>query len=295
MKLAFFLGCVIPNRYPGIEAATRKVLPRLDVELIDMEGALCCPAPGVIRSFDKKIWLLMAARNLTIAEQMGLDIITLCNGCYATLKEANRILKTDDEKRKQVNTDLAEMNRKFRGTIKVKHLSEVLYFDVGVEDIKRAVRRKIPLKAAVFYGCHLLKPSELRPWASFERPTFLDEMIEVLGAESVPYRYRMLCCGAGGALRSAFLDVSVNIVRERLRAMKDAGAECIVNVCPFCHLQFDIGQQQIAQKWGESFNIPVIYYTQLLGLSMGFNPEELGIYMNVTKCKNLIEHIARAR
>ena len=291
MKLALYLGCVIPNRYPGIEAATRKALPKLGVELLDMNGASCCPAPGVIRSFDKKIWLLTAARNLSIAEEMGLDVITLCNGCYASLKEANHILKTEEEKRKEVNMSLAEISREFKGSIKVKHLAEVLYFDVGVKAIKEAVKRKIQVKAAVFYGCHLLKPRELRPWGSVEKPTFLDEMVKVLGAESVPYRDKMMCCGAGGALRSGALDVSLNIVRERLEAMKEAGAECIVNVCPFCHLQFDLGQRQIAMKLGENFNMPVIYYTQLLGLAMGFTPQELGIHMNATDCKSFIERI----
>jgi heterodisulfide reductase subunit B len=291
MKLALYLGCVIPNRYPSIEAATRKALPKLGVELLDMKGASCCPAPGVIRSFDQKIWLLTAARNLSIAEEMGLDVITLCNGCYASLKEANHILKTEEEKRKEVNMSLAEINREFKGSIKVKHLAEVLYFDVGVKAIKEAVKRKIQVKAAVFYGCHLLKPSELRPWGSVEKPTFLDEMVKVLGAESVPYRDKMMCCGAGGALRSGNLEVSLNMAYERLQSMKEAGAECIVNVCPFCHLQFDLGQRQISMKLGENFDIPVIYYTQLLGLAMGFNPEELGFHMNETRCKSLIERI----
>jgi heterodisulfide reductase subunit B len=149
------------------------------------------------------------------------------------------------------------------------------------------------VKAAVFYGCHLLKPSELRPWNSVERPTFLDEMVKALGAESVPYRNKMMCCGAGGGVRSGALDVSLDIARERLESMEEAGAECIIDVCPFCHLQFDIGQKQIAMKLGKNFNIPVIYYTQLLGLAMGFNPEELGIHMNETSSKSLIEHLPR--
>jgi len=291
MKLALYLGCIIPNRYPGIEAATRKVLPKLGVELIDMKGASCCPAPGVIRSFGRKIWLVTAARNLTIGEQIGLDIVTLCNGCYSSLKEANHVLKIDNKEREEINAILAEIDRNFKGSIEVKHLAEVLYFDVGIEAIKKVVKRQIPVRAAVFYGCHLLKPSELRPWKSAEKPTFLDAMVEALGAKSVTYRDKTMCCGAGGALRSGFPEVSLAIAQERLKAMKEAGAECIVNVCPFCHLQFDLGQHQITQKLGENFNMPVIYYTQLLGLAMGFDPEELGIYMNVTDCKKLTEKI----
>lgn len=277
MKFALFLGCVIPNRYPEIEASARKVLPKLGIEIVDMEGASCCPAPGVIRSFDTKIWLVTAARNLAIAEKLGLNILTLCNGCYASLKEANSILKKDSEKREETNKILNEISFNFKGDIEVKHLAEVLYFDVGVETIKNAVKVNVPVRAAVFYGCHLLKPSELRPWQSYEKPTFLDELVEALGAKSVPYKDKMMCCGAGGGLRSSFLDVSLSILRERLQSIKDAEASCIVNVCPFCHLQFDVGQQQISQKWNIAFNIPVIYYTQLAGLALGFKHQELGL------------------
>lgn len=293
MKYALYLGCVIPNRYAGIEAATRKVLQALGIELVDMNGATCCPAPGVIRSFDKDVWLVTAARNLTIAEQLRLDIITMCNGCYATLVEANHILKTDSQAKSMVNEVLSKIGRKFEGKINVKHLTEVLYFDVGVEKISKAIKRKLSARAATFYGCHLMKPSELRPWGTVERPTFLDEMVEALGMESVQYRDKMMCCGAGGALRSGVLDVSLEIARERLAAMKEAGVECIVDVCPFCHLQFDVGQTQIAQKWSEKFNIPVFYYTQLLGLAMGFTPEEMGIQFNVIDSKPFLNRILK--
>jgi len=293
MKYAFYLGCLVPHRYPGIEAATRKVLSKLSIELIDMKGASCCPPPGVIRSFDVDVWLAVAARNLAIAEQLGLDIVTMCNGCYATLKEANYILKTDKEKRKSVNKLLSEIGYRFEGKIKVKHVVEVLYFNVGTEKLKKLVRRKIPAKAAVFYGCHLIKPSKLRPWKDFEKPRFLDEMVEILGMKSVDYEYKMMCCGAGGAVRSGIPEVSLKIAQQRLYAMKEAEADCIVDVCPFCHLQFDKGQYEIAQKWGHQIKLPVIYYTQLLGLAMGLSPEELGIYMNVTDCRNFIKQVLK--
>jgi len=289
MRYTFYLGCLAPNRYPGIEASTRKVFSKLSIELIDMRGASCCPPPGVIRSFDTDIWLLIAARNLAIAKRLGLDIVTMCNGCYATLKEANYILRMNEEKRNHVNDLLSEIGYSFAGKIKVKHVIEVLYFDVGIEKLKKYVKREVPARVAVFYGCHLLKPSRLRPWKDFERPRFLDEMVEILGAESVDYEHKMMCCGAGGAVRSGILEASLQMAQQRLRAMKEAEAECIVDVCPFCHLQFDRGQYEIAQKWGHEINLPVIYYTQLLGLAMDLNPQELGIYMNVIDCKDFIK------
>ena len=289
MEFAFYLGCVAPHRYPGIEAATRKVFSKLSLGLVDMKGASCCPPPGVIRSFDIDTWLLTAARNLAIAERLELDMVTMCNGCYATLKEANYILKTDEEKRKHINSLLSEIGYHFEGKTNVRHIIEVLYFDVGIGSLKSYIKKKISARVAVFYGCHLVKPSNLRPWKDPERPRFLDEMVEALGAESVEYEHKMMCCGAGGAVRSGNPEVSLRIAQQRLHAMKEAKAECIVDVCPFCHLQFDLGQREIAERWGDTVNLPVLYYTQLLGMAMGLDPEELGVYMNVTDCSNLVK------
>jgi len=289
VKYAFYLGCIVPNRYPNIEKATRVTLPRLGIELDELEGASCCPAPGVIKSFDRLTWLLLSARNLCIAEEMGLDILTLCNGCYATLKEANTILTGNEKERRKINEMLSTIGRKFNGSIKVKHVGEVLYRDVGLDAIRSSVKRRLSVKVAAHYGCHIMKPTDLREWNTIERPTFLDEMIEATGASSVPYRNRMMCCGAGGGLRSGILDVALDMLREKLENMKQAGAECIVDICPFCHLQFDAGQIQLGQKFRAVYNIPVVYYTQLLGLAMGLSENEVGLKMNKVAVANLFE------
>lgn len=143
MRYALFLGCVIPNRYPGIELAMRNVAPKLGMEIVDMEGASCCPAPGVFKSFDKPTWLALAARNLAIAEAHSSDIVTLCSGCYGTLKETNMILKEDSVKRESVNAILGEFKKEFHGNIDVKHFVEILYDNIGVEKLKNFVKRPL--------------------------------------------------------------------------------------------------------------------------------------------------------
>jgi len=288
---AFFLGCMIPNRYPGIELATRNVAPALGIELKDMEGASCCPAPGVFKSFDKATWLALAARNLTIAESMGCDILTLCNGCYGTLKEANEILKTDTEQREKVNKVLNDVKREFRGTIQVRHIAEVLYRDFGPEKLSGMVKKQLPLNVAVHYGCHLLRPTKYREIKSPERPRFLDEMVEALGAKSIPYRDKNLCCGAGGGVRTAALDVSLDMAREKLQNIKNAGADVIVTPCGFCVFQFDRGQIEIKDKTGLFFNIPVLHYVQFLGLALGLPAEKLGVYNNAIPTDTVIKKI----
>lgn len=282
---------MIPNRYPGIELAMRNIAPALDLELIDMEGASCCPAPGVFKSFDKSTWLALAARNLCIAESMGCDILTLCNGCYGTLKEANEILKTDSEQRDRVNTILGEVKKEYHGTIQVRHIAEMLYRDIGPDKLSGMIKKPLPLNVAVHYGCHLLRPTKYREIKSPERPIFLDEMVDALGAKSIPYRDKMLCCGAGGGVRTAALDVSLDMAREKLQNIKDAGADVVVTPCGFCVFQLDKGQIEIKDKLGVFFNIPVLHYVQFLGLALGFSPEKLGVYNNAVPTDSVIKKI----
>ena len=281
MEYALFLGCIIPNRYPGIELAIKNVAQIMDFGLKDMPGASCCPAPGVFKSFDQSTWLALAARNLVIAEALGADIMTLCNGCYSTLKETNKILKGDSGKRSEVNEILKPFDKEFKGTINVKHMLEVFYKDIGTEKIKDMVKKPLSLKVAVHYGCHIVKPTKEREdIKSAERPTFFDELIEILGAKSVPYKDKMTCCGAGGGVRTAYLDIALDMTREKLENAKQADADCMVTPCAFCHLQLDRGQIEIRDKMGITFNMPILHYAQLLGLALGLKPEELGLFNN---------------
>jgi heterodisulfide reductase subunit B len=288
---ALFLGCIIPNRYPGIELAMRNVAPLFGIELKDMPGASCCPAPGVFKSFDKLTWLALAARNLTIAESLRCDVLSLCNGCYGSLKEANVVLKQDEEKRENLNKILSDVKREFKGSIQVRHLVEILYRDFGIDSIGKMVKRPLNINVAVHYGCHLLRPTKYREIKNSESPKFLDELVEVLGATSVPYRDKMMCCGAGGGVRTSALDVSLDITLEKLQNIKNVGADLIVTPCAFCHLQFDRGQIEIRDKTGVFFNIPVLHYVQFLGLSLGLPPEKLGVFNNAISTESVVKKL----
>jgi len=291
VKYAFFLGCIMPNRYPGIELAMRNVAPTLGIELLDMKGASCCPAPGVFKSFHQPTWLALAARNLCIAEELGADILTLCNGCYGTLKEANTILKENPTKKDEVNTLLREVNREFQGKIEVKHLVEILHKKIGVEKLAKLVKKPLNLNAAVHYGCHLLKPTKYRNAESTERPRFLDELVEVLGAKSVPYRDKMMCCGAGGGVKAGSPDVSLDMAKEKIENIRNVGADLIVNACAFCHLQFDRGQIDIKSKYGVDFNMPTLHYVQFLGLALGLEPDKLGLFNNAISAEPILKKL----
>jgi len=179
-----------------------------------------------------------------------------------------------------VNKILHDFNKEFKGTIDVKHFVEVVYYEIGPEKLRGLVKKPLNLNVAVQYGCHLLKPTKYRKVESTERPKFLDRLVEALGSKSVPYRDKIMCCGAGGGVKASNPDVSLDMAKEKLENMRDAGAECIVTPCAFCHLQFDRGQVDIRNQSGVEFNIPVLHYVQFLGLALGLEPQKLGLYNN---------------
>jgi len=285
-RYGLFLGCIIPNRYPMIEASIRSVLDYIGVDLVDLPGASCCPAPGVFRAFHIPTWLVIAARNISIAEEFAVNPITGCNGCYGTLRDVWYDLNENPELKKDVNIQLSRIGRSYKGNLVPKHIVESFYLDMGLDYLRDFVRYRFSdLKVGVHYGCHILKPSEKRPWGGdHECPSFLDEIVEITGAQSMDYKDKYMCCGAGGALRSAIKEVAADFTREKLTNMRDAGVDIIVDCCPFCHMQLDSGQVEVNQFYqeiiGEPFNIPIVYLTQLLGVSFGIDPNLLGLIKN---------------
>ena len=216
-------------------------------------------------------------RNLTIAEEQGNDIMTECNGCFGSLFETNHMLHEDPEMKEKINKVLAEVGREYKGEIEVRHFAEILYNDVGLEKLSEKMIKPLNLNVAVHYGCHFLKPSSEIGIDDPIQPTILDELVEITGAKSVPYKDKMMCCGAGGGLRSRDIDVTADFTKEKLTNMRDAGADAIVNVCPFCHLQFDVGQVETNEKFGTDFNIPVFHLAQLYGMAMGVSKDDLTV------------------
>ncbi len=281
-NVTMFLGCVIPNRYPFIDAACRYVLNALKVGVVELEGAGCCPAPGVFRSFDINTWRVLAARNITLAEDLERDMCIMCNGCYGTLNDVNTQLKEDSEKRDYVNDKLKEIGREFKGTIDANHILWVLYNDVGMKELKKKIVYNLDYNIAIHYGCHILKPIHNKPWKdNFEAPTFFDDIMELTGSKSIPHQDKLMCCGAGGGLRGSIKQVADDFTRDKMESYRAAGVDMVVDCCPFCHLQLDLGQiginSDFKDKIEESFKLPVIYFTQLLGLAMGLDPYRLGL------------------
>ena len=275
---AFFLGCIMPNRYPQIEKATKFVMEKLGYTLLDMERATCCPAPGVFRSFNKFDWMVAAARNLCIAEKLDVDIITVCNGCFGTLQEVNKHLKEDEDHREKVNEKLKLLgDYEFKGTIDVRHIAEILGYEVGPWGIEDVIVRKVNARAAVHYGCHFLKPTRIREIESSERPTIVEEFIEALGVTPVPFKEQLTCCGAGGGVKAFDGNSSMTIFAEKMKNIDEVKPDFILDICPFCHLQFETGQDFVNKNKNCNYDYPVIHLSQLVAYCMGMEPDFIGL------------------
>jgi heterodisulfide reductase subunit B len=287
---ALFLGCTIPARQPNYEVSARKTLEKLGVELVDLDNFTCC-CPPPIQSINLETSQAVAAYNICLAEESGLDIVALCNGCFESLAMANAALKKDKTRRAKINEILAEVGKEYKGTIEVKHFLQVLIDDIGIDEIKASVVKPLSnLKVAPFYGCHSLRPSELLEFDDPERPHILEDLIKALGAESVEYRDKLKCCG--GLLRGVSDDLALDLAREKLVNTTKAGAECITTLCPFCFVALDIGQLQVKSKFNEIYDMPIIHYSELLALALGVDPEELALRSHKVKTDKVIEKIA---
>ena len=271
-RFAFFPGCLIPARHPAMEFAIRQTLPKLGIEAVDLEGTSCCPDPIYFKSEDKVAWLTVAARNLTLAEDLDLDIFTNCSGCTATLSETYHLLE-DEALRTKINRRLRRIGREYKGTSKVRHIVTLLRDEVGFETIRDSVVRPLEdVTMAIHYGCHLLKPSKIMKVDDPNDPSVMEHLVEALGAKPVRHRNWYLCCGK--ACQKA--DVPANMMHDLLGTVNEEHADILCMICPTCFGQFDHGQMKISKQFGEDFHTPPVYYFQLLAFAQGVPYDKLG-------------------
>lgn len=286
MKNALFLGCTIPARGRNYELSARKVASALGIEFVDMEGSICCGFP--IKSADMHSSLLLGAYNLALAQKEGLDVCALCSSCTSALTEVSHHLSHNGDELKTINEELKKTGLQYDGPVKVRHFARILYEEIGLDEIKGHFKRDLSdLRIAIHYGCHYLKPSEIyENFDSVENPHTLDEMTALTGATVVDYLDKKKCCG--GPVLPVDEKTSLSMAKQKLDNIKEAGANAICLVCPFCAVMFDSNQKGIEAEFESSYDLPVLYLPQLLGLAMGFDRKELGLNMNVVKTKKLL-------
>ncbi len=277
-QFGLYLGCNIPFKAPDIEQSFRLVLPKLGIEPVDLEGATCCPAWGTAPSFDMNTWCSISGRNICLAEEKGVDLMTGCNSCFGVLSEAKHFIEDDPKRKAKVNELLGKAGHEFKGSSDVYHISHVLHQIVGVDKIKESLKYSLEgMKAGVQPGCHVLWPSDVykvKEENTYE-PTILRGLTEALGAEAPYYSRISGCCGMGG-MRTTDVEKSLGLFKEKLLSIKEeVDPDFIVTTCSSCFLQFDMSQPILQERGDIDFTIPVFYYTQVLALAMGFDPAQV--------------------
>jgi heterodisulfide reductase subunit B len=288
-----YLGCTVPVRALQYEISARKVAERLDIELVDVPDFSCCGYP--VKSVSHYAYLLMAARNLALAEKRGLPVCTLCSSCGGSLAEAAHEIEEDEHLRKRINEDLsAGLGLTYEGKIPVLHFTRVLQRAAGTKRIAEQVKVDLSsLRLAPHYGCHYTKPSALFHRADDpENPKSLDELIEATGAQSVSYDDKLACCGGGVLAMDE--QVALSMAQRKLDHVQAQRADAIVLICPFCSIMYESNQRKIEKAFGKEYKLPVLFYPQLLGLALGLEPDELGFKMNRVKTTELVKKIQRS-
>jgi heterodisulfide reductase subunit B len=300
MRFALYLGCTVPVRAMNYEIAARRTAARLGIELLDVEGFACCGYPAKPMSWHAA--LLMAANNLALAEEAGLDVCALCSACTSTLVEANKHLQADEALRATINERLAaSTGRRYEGTVTVRHYARILYEDVGLEALRERVAQAVEsgegmdlstFGFAAHYGCHYLKPAEIYDgFDDPENPHTLGDLIQATGARLVPYAEEDGCCGGG--ILAIDQETALAIAKSKLDHVHVADADGMIVICPFCDIMYEVNQRSIERQFGATYRLPVLFYPQVLGLALGYTPEELGFRLNRVKSRKIMRQ-ARA-
>jgi heterodisulfide reductase subunit B len=282
-KYALFLGCTVPVRAQHYELSARNVAKELGIELVDMPKASCCGFP--MKAVDAETALLIAARNIGIASEMNLDVVTLCNSCTAMLSDA------------QTQIQNAGFHKKFKALgfsyphdVTVKHFVRMLYEDIGLDTIKGKVKQPLQkLNVIPHYGCHYMRPSSLYGFDNPEVPHTFDELVTVTGAQAIDYYDKKMCCG--GSVLGVDEKLAVTMANHKLSFAKERNADALISICPFCTVMYEDNQRKAEAQFETQYGIPVLYYPQLLGLSFGLDKNAVGLRFNRVKPNELLTKI----
>ncbi len=285
MKVAYYPGCSLHATAKEYDDSCRLVFKALGVELQEIPGWICCGAtPAHLTSH--LLGVALPCKNLVLVDEMDLDtVIAPCAACFNRLKVADQEVKEDLELKKDVEKVLG---RPYSGRVEIKHPLEIIAQDIGLEKVRKMVRRELEgLRVASYYGCLLVRPPEAVNFDDPEDPQSLDDLVTTLGGEAVPWAFKTECCGASFSLSET--DIVLQLSGEILNEALEAGAECIVVACPLCQSNLDLRQKAIEKKCRKRINLPVLYFSELLGLALGMNMRELGLLKHVVNPTKLLE------
>ncbi|HEX9915301.1 MAG TPA: CoB--CoM heterodisulfide reductase iron-sulfur subunit B family protein [Candidatus Bathyarchaeia archaeon] len=289
MMYAFYPGCLSQVEQFSCLSSTREVLTKLGVRLQTMDGSSCCGYP-TYRLSSPVTWSYLTARNLALAERLGLDVLTSCNDCYLSFRKVTRAMEDDPRLRETVNDALKLEGLEYGARAETYHVVEVLHDKIGVKGISEAVVKPFKnLRLATQPGCHLFRPGDL-PTPDESEPHKLDDLVRALGAETFDYPHKLDCCGS--MMYAPDPKASLRVVGKKLESVKEAGFDGLVTICPHCFRMLDTMQGSVDNALGNGgVRVPVFHYAQLLGLAMGLSPARLGLQFNSSPVRGLVDRM----
>ena len=291
MKAAVFWGCRILTSQYAYEMSVREVFPRFNVELVDLGETNCCGDP--VKSVNDLAANYLAARVLAVANKTGLaDLLVPCNRCHFVLSEAKQILEKHGKASKKIISLLKEEGLEYNPNVRIWHIIDFLHDFVGLENVKKTVQKPFAsLKLATHAGCQIIRYSDLKRVDDAENPRKLDELVSALGAETVDYAEKLDCCGAN--LMYSHPDSGLSLAGTKLNTVQSMSVDGLVVSCPDCALMFDYKQKDAGAIVGAKLSLPVVYYTQLLGLALDIEQEKLGLHLNQSPVDQLLTKVSR--
>ena len=284
MKYALYPGCVMPTEQYAYEMSVREIMPKLDVELIDLKGFSCCGEP--IKSVNQMLTLSLSARNISLAEKEGLDIYAPCPMCHLALSECKRILDLNPDMKERINKILEDEGLKYNGTSEIVTTVDLIHDIIGLEKVKGLVKQPLKeIKIATHNGCHLIRPSEIGRPDDSENPQKMDNILKIIGANVSDYPEKLDCCG--GLLNANLPESALTKTGQKLKAVQEQGFDAFIDTCPWCHRQYDSKQTKAGEIVAAKLDVPVLYLTQIIGLSFGISKEKLGLDLNLSPVEKL--------
>ncbi|MEW6568940.1 MAG: CoB--CoM heterodisulfide reductase iron-sulfur subunit B family protein [Chloroflexota bacterium] len=289
---ALFPGCSLEKIAQSYHHSALETCREVGVELKELPDWNCCGATAYFH-VDELLAHTLCARNLAQAEQLNLDVVAPCAACFKNMYFTNEVLKEDPDLAEHINFALEEANLHFSGKVIVRHLLELLAHDVGPEQIKQRVTHPLAgLHVAAYYGCQTIRPRKPNQTTEdVEQPHFFEDLVAAMGATAVDYPYKLRCCG--GSLLITNRRAALSLVRDLLQCAIDRGAAVIATACPMCQVNLECYQQQVNQEFGTDYAVPVMYFTQLLGLALGIAPTRLGVGSELVRATPLMPFVEK--
>jgi heterodisulfide reductase subunit B len=288
MEFTYYPGCSAEGSSRHYDMSTRAVCTALGIALHELDDWNCCGATAYMSVQELRAFAI-SGRNLALAEPLKRDVITACPACYLALYKTNDYVGHYPDIKEKVNSALSAADLVYEGSIRVRHLLDVLANDYGTDLLHQKVRRPLSgLKVACYHGCQLTRP--FAAFDEYDNPKTLDRVIEALGAEVVHYPLTTKCCG--GMMMTTAPDVALKLVGDLLKCAKDNGADCISVACPLCYVNLDSYQDQLEATNNGAEPVPIFFFTQLAGLALGVGEKELGFSMSLVPAGPVLAKIA---